>query len=262
MNYALGFLVAVSAFVAAMNHLHQSGQNYADFVAFVVVAGGTLAVGIVTFPWRLRAEIARALRQLAFSPGRDVTLLMQECLELVRNGGTLERVRSGELPGAVLRDGAELIGLGLAPGRVREILEMRIVQAVERQRRVANAFRSLAKYPPAFGLVGTVLGLVNLMRHVAQGADARETGLQMAIALVATLYGLIVSNLLLNPAGEAIQKNALDEQKYAEVALNAVVIAMEHVNALEAQEVLNSFLPPSERVNALNGGEERMGAAA
>lgn len=52
--------------------------------------------------------------------------------------------------------------------------------------------------------MGTVLGLVNLMRGISAGLDAKDTGVQMAVALVATFYGLIFANLIVNPAGEAI----------------------------------------------------------
>jgi chemotaxis protein MotA len=128
--------------------------------------------------------------------------------------------------------------------------------------RVSGAIRSLAKYPPAFGLVGTVLGLVSLMRAISQGTNSSEAGLRMAVALVATLYGLLTANLFLNPAGERVSVHTAEEKKAAEIAMQAVLLAADSVSLLEAQEVLNSYVRPDQRVDVFgNAGTATEGAA-
>jgi chemotaxis protein MotA len=158
--------------------------------------------------------------------------------------------------GEVLRDGAELMSLGFSKEKIHAILEERILQSFERAQKIANAVRALSKYPPAFGLAGTVLGLVTLMRKVSEGADAKQTGLMMAIALMATFYGLLTSNLLINPTGENMNKTALAERKNAEIALHAVLLAVDRVSLLEAQEVLNSYVSHDQRVNVISSSTE------
>jgi chemotaxis protein MotA len=150
-----------------------------------------------------------------------------------------------------MTDGTELIALGFDHSKIHSILSERIYQWGERKQRVANSIRSLAKYPPAFGLVGTVLGLVSLMRSISDGASSSEAGVRMAVALVATLYGLLTANLILNPAGENILKSVNEEKKAAEIALEAILMAAQGVNLLEAQEVLNSHVGPDDRINIL-----------
>jgi chemotaxis protein MotA len=151
------------------------------------------------------------------------------------------------LAGEILSEGSEMLALGFNATQIQTILGERIHHTSERRLRIAHAVRGLAKYPPAFGLVGTVLGLVSLMRALTENSSSSETGVRMAVALVATLYGLIVSNLVLNPAGEAILKQAMNEKHDAELMLQALLLAADGSSLLEAHEMLNSFVQKKHR---------------
>lgn len=255
MIFFFGILVAASSLVAAVMHLNQEVVHFWDFVAFTCVSGGTTAVALMTFPWQYRSQVLQALWSLLYSPARNDGQLILNCMEffkLRRSGGVQWNRPIHSLADEILRDGAELIDLGFSREKVHEILEERIFQAFERAQKISNAFRSLAKYPPAFGLAGTVLGLVSLMRKVSEGADAKQTGLMMAIALMATFYGLLTANLLISPAGERLAKNALEERKSAELALHTVLMLAEGSSLLEAQESLNSYVMKNQRINLLD----------
>ena len=256
MTYPLGIAIAISALVVSIMHLKQDAATFFDFVGFATVFGGTIAVAIITIPWQNRRIVFRAIFGL-FVPGRrSSSTIVSDCISFLvdlRSGANGFQGYSEGLAAETMRDGSELISLGFSKDQVREILEERIHQAFERYESVANAIRSLAKYPPAFGLAGTVLGLVTLMKGVATGADAKQTGALLAIALMATFYGLLVANMIVNPAGEHMLKTAKVERKKAEVALHAVLLHLEGVSMLEAQEILNSYVNPSERVNVMSG---------
>lgn len=254
MIFFIGLFVAFSSLIAAILHLHQEAHHFWDFVAFACVSGGTLAVALMTFPWQYRRLIFRSFASLFFSSTYNEGQTLTECIEFVKSmqsgTGSFQSKDRG-LAGEILRDGAELIGLGFSRDKVHEILEERIHQNYERLQKIANAMRSLAKYPPAFGLAGTVLGLVTLMRKVSEGADAKQTGLMMAVALMATFYGLLTANLLVNPAGEHMNKTAQAERKKAELAVHAVLLCADGASLLEAQEVLNSYVSIEHRVNVI-----------
>lgn len=262
MTYPIGILIALFSLAASIVHLRQDAATFWDFVGAATVFGGTLAVGVIVLPWNYRSTVFKALVGL-FRPGkRSSSTIVPECIDFLqelRSGGTPNVVSQG-LAGEVLRDGVELISLGFDKSKVHEILEDRIHFSFERYEAVANAIRSMAKYPPAFGLAGTVLGLVTLMKSVSQGADAKQTGALMAIALMATFYGLLVANMVINPAGEHILKTARADRKRAEIALHAILLHLEGVTLLEAQEVLNSYVTQSQRVNVMGGA--RSGAEA
>jgi len=254
MMYLLGIGVAVGSLIAAILHLNQTFVSYYDFVALVVVCGGTLAVAMITLPWELKGEIFRCTLELLRKAPIRRQRLVQDCLEVNSNilKGLYNKPEISQgVPYLILRDGVELIQLGLGAEKIEIILKERLYQATERARYVGNSIRGLSKYPPAFGLAGTVLGLVHLMRGVSDGMSPQETGVRMAIALVATFYGLLVANLVINPIGDAIFKNSYDDEKLGEIALQSIILAAERTNLLEAQELLNSYVTPRERVDVI-----------
>jgi chemotaxis protein MotA len=260
MTFPLGILIAVSALVASILHLKQDATNFWDFVGFICVIGGTLAVAVITIPWQHRRIVLRSVVSLFVPKRSSHSTIVADCVAFIvdyRDGKVNEAILVSGLAGDTLRDGAELMGLGFSKERIHEILEERIHQSFERFQVVANSFRSLAKYPPAFGLAGTVLGLVTLMRSVSGGADAKQTGTMMAIALMATFYGLLVANMIVNPAGEHMLKTANAERKDAEIALHTILLQLEGVTLLEAQEILNSYVSAERRVNMMADSSRR-----
>lgn len=253
MFYPLGLMIAITCLLASAHHLNQPLSSYSDYVAFVMVIGGTVATGVITLPWNYGREVWNALLVLFVRPRGNHREIALAGIDLARTGGVGFKVKHKVtgLPAEVLNEGAELLLLGLETKKVETILRERIFQSVKRTRRIGQAVRGLAKYPPGFGLMGTVLGLVNLMRGLANGLDAKGTGLEMAVALVATFYGLILSNLVINPAGELIVKKASEEEEEGEIALQAVLLAADHTSLLEAQEMLNSYLNKDQRLSVL-----------
>ncbi|MCB0356229.1 MAG: MotA/TolQ/ExbB proton channel family protein [Bdellovibrionales bacterium] len=252
MNYILGLIIALISAAIALEHLQQSAAQFYDLVAFAIVIGGTFAVSLVILPWKEYRVLLQCLQGLFFNLGhnkRELVNLGMTALNNYKNGEKFTLPKNQFIHFQILKDGFELLQLGLDVKKVETILAERINHYHERHKKIANAIRSLAKYPPAFGLTGTVFGLVELMKAVSEGMPAKETGIKMAIALVATLYGLIVANLILNPAGEQILKNTNNDRDLAEISLQVIVLAAQRVSLLEAQELLNSMVDDHERVN-------------
>jgi chemotaxis protein MotA len=250
--FPLGLLIAFTSLAISVMHLRQSADSYYDFVALAMVLGGTFAVAVITIPWEYWSDIKSGLSLMMAPHRRNQKDIIQTGIQFVENPLTPEVSGVHGLAKEIFIDGAELISLGFNEDKIESILKERVYQGGYRARRLANAVKSLAKYPPAFGLMGTILGLVNLMRSLSAGLTAQQTGLEMAVALVATFYGLILANLILNPAGEMILRKATEEEEAGELALQAVLLSAERISVLEAQEMLNSFVAKKDRVNVLD----------
>lgn len=250
--FPLSIFIAGLAVFISINHLGQKIESYFDFVAFTMVLGGTLAVGVATFPWEYRRDLLYSFRMLFFKEEAKYKKVIAMCLDLIRKGPReihalkLSRDTTYE---RLLLDGGDMLELAFDQEKLEQILREKLFQSARRYRRVANALRSLAKYPPAFGLAGTVLGLVNIMRGLNNGLDAKQTALEMSLALVATFYGLMVANLLINPSGELVLKKAQEEEELGEIALNTLLMLNKSTSLLEAQEVLNSLVPEEHRID-------------
>lgn len=251
--FPISILIVLFAFGASIYHLNQSASDYYDFVALLLVVLGTFAVALVNLPWKYSTDLKMAFKRLIFGNKIDFKQCLKHSIDYVASPySTAQGLNSNVLYHSILKDGYELKSLNLPHEKIEVILNERIHSYTGRQKKIANAVKGLAKYPPAFGLMGTVLGLVNVMTGVSTGSDAKTTALKMAIALVATMYGLLLANLFVNPAGELIQKYASDDESLAQIAVEAVLLELNQSSLLEAQEYLNSFAPNESRLNLTN----------
>jgi chemotaxis protein MotA len=242
-------LITFSCFLItlAIRHLNQSVVNYYDFVALIMVAGGTLALGAALLPWEYREDLKTCLRFLFRAEKRQYPQLMRECVKTLESGKLDAKEKPQWFYQRILADGFELIQLGIPKEKVEMILRDRVYHSTRRWKKIAASVRNLAKYPPAFGLMGTVFGLVNIMRGLAQASDPGKLGVEMSVALVATMYGLLMANFVVNPIGEILVKKAEEEEEYAIVAVEAILMVKEQAPLLESVEVLNSLIPEDQR---------------
>ncbi len=251
MKYTIGLFIALIGFVLASHHLEQGISAYWDFVAFTVVGLGTIAVLLVTFPAAPFTLLVRRLLTKFFFGGQSLQTHVERCLTVFRD----RRIAEGDktIEAQLLRDGLELVALGMERDRVATILSRRFEQHSQRLNLLSAWLKRGAKYPPAFGLAGTVLGLIHLMRGISAGIDTKETGIRMAVALVATFYGLLISNLILNPLGEWLQEEIKRDELKAEASLQLIDLISEGASVLEVHEMMTSFLTEQEkpRVNLL-----------
>jgi len=251
--YPLGLIIAITSLYLSINYLKQPLAVYFDFVALSMVIGGTIAISFITLPLEHLKDLFNSFKLLLNPSLRNEKELLQNSLHIVssRKMNELQSLNIHPFVKSIFKDGIEFIELGFTSDKIERILNERVASESKRIKRVANSIRSLAKYPPAFGLIGTVLGLVNIMRQMSNGSSATQVGLEMSVALVATLYGLLVSNLIINPAGEALLKNANDQIDDANIAVQAIVLCAENASLLESQELLNSFVSNEKRANVL-----------
>ncbi|SMF64296.1 motility protein A [Pseudobacteriovorax antillogorgiicola] len=252
MTYILGSMLAFAFLRLSLFFLDQNFAMYFDDVALTMVLGGTLAVGIISAPWQCWGYFVTSLKGVLFGLQRAERRFIEEALVFVRNPQAYRKDKPKTIADEIYLDGKELLELQFTPEDIQTILGERLHQLVNKRDMVSAFFLNLAKYPPAFGLVGTVLGLVNLMRAITEGLDPAQTGVKMALALVATLYGLLFANFIISPFAEALEKQVDKERFQGEIAMQAVLLCAEGVDLLKSQEMLNSFLPKRKRVNILD----------
>lgn len=246
MKYIIGLFISTVGFFLASQHLKQDIETYWDYVAFFVVILGTFSVMLITFPASNMRNLITKFSHKFFMPGHSLKHHVHECYSFYKNKKSI--IKPTTIEEKILNDGLELMELGFSKEKVQDIISQRFELHSKHLNMLSAWLRRGAKYPPAFGLAGTVLGLIHLMRGVSAGIDAKETGVRMAVALVATFYGLLLSNLLLNPLGEWLNEEIKRDEMKAEASLKTILLIMEGSGVLEAQEILNSFLNESEKI--------------
>lgn len=245
MKVIIGLVVASYGLWASSKHLNQNILQYWDIVAFFMVVLGTFAVSIITLPpFKMTLIIKEILSSLKFTTNKRLETL-KNCAEVLSYN--YPTGKSGSFDKIVLKDGIELAKLGFSSNKLERILNERVACYTNDCLSISSWLTSLSKYPPAFGLAGTILGLTNLMKSLSQGADPKEIGVSMAIALVATLYGVLLSNLIISPLGERIKSNALENEVLCEISIKTIIMLKDKTNLLEAQEYLNGYLANSNK---------------
>lgn len=250
MRLIFGLLLTVVGFTLASIHLKQGIQTYWDFVAFAVVLFGTASVMFINRPKTEVRFLWRYLKKGISKEGISKKAFVNHCVQVANSGSPVGPEKSIEHQ--LLRDGRELIDLGFKYEKIEAILTQRYQNYARSVTNVSHWLRKNAKYPPAFGLAGTVLGLIHLMRGISDGINTQETGIRMAVALVATFYGLIISNIFLNPIGELVQEQLKYDEEKAEIAIHTIQLMSHQASAIEVQEELNSYVEGEERVNVLS----------
>ena len=241
MNLLLGFIVVTAGFVFALDHLGQNVSTYWDVIAFAMVVVGTLSVSIITGP---PLKVSVVLRFL-FQGLRNGNGLREDTINNSINlfKGNIPNGKIKRFDQKVLVDGLELLRLGYPTDKIKLILGQRIENHIDDAVTVGSWIRGLSKYPPAFGLAGTVLGLIHLMNGLSDGSGPRETGMRMAIALVATLYGIIVANIFVNPIGDRLMSKAKEDYNLASISLETILMISRKTNMITAIEKLNNYMP-------------------
>lgn len=153
-----------------------------------------------------------------------------------------------------IKKGLQLIVDGTDPHAVRDILETEAHLVSERHRSGAGMFDDAGGYAPTMGIVGTVCGLVNVLGNL--GGDSSALGPEIAVAFIATLYGIGTANLLWLPIGKKLKAMNKAESKEKDLIIEAIISVQEGTNPNTLVEKLKGFLN-QEEAEKMRTGEDR-----
>jgi len=217
-----------------------------DASAALLVLGGTLAATMVAYPMNVIKTIPRLLilpfRKQTFEPARDVDMLVK-LSDVARHSGLLA-LETG-IPGGdpFLRKGVMLIVDGSEPRLVRAVLETELHALALRHRTGAEVLHTMSALAPAFGLVGTVLGLVRMLGDLS---SLESLGPALATALLSTLYGCVLAYLVLYPMAKKLSHVSGLEYRRRELMLEGLLSIQDGENPRILRDKLNAFLARSE----------------
>jgi chemotaxis protein MotA len=232
--------------------------------ALILVYGGTLGATLLSYPGPVLGQAIRAIRVFLFPGNRpqptDVIRLIIRLLEKARRQG-LESLEGdvAQIRVPFLVDGLRMALDGLPPDLVRANLIKEIRFSRDRHAQVANVFRSAASYAPIFGLLGTLVGVVQVLTTLT---DPKTIGSSMAVAMTATFYGIFGANFLFLPVAGKLNVYALDEVFLQELMIEGIqCIQLNEAPAL-AMRKLQSFADAHQRSSLQVGVSNDRRAAA
>jgi len=221
-----GLVVAFGMFLSAFWLEGGAFANLFQITAFMIVVGGTIGAVLVSFPMEEVKKMGKAVKIVFNNKPINQLELIDRLAELgdkARRSGILSLEE--EIPkqdNALIKKGLELIMSGLDKDLVAETL-MRQAEISENDLHSAAAgFEAAGGYSPTMGIIGTVMGLINLLQNLAT-ADMAHLGHAIAVAFVATLYGVCFANVIYLPFATKVKTIAKHEAATAELVIEGVL---------------------------------------
>ena len=224
------------------------GLFFLDFASLAIVLGGTVGATLINLPLdRLRAFNAAFLKVLLHREERmeDSIRELVAFAERTRREGILALEQSVDrVKDPFLREGIRLAVDGTEPETIRAILEIELRSMEERHQESAYLWNQLGSYAPAFGMIGTLIGLIQMLQSLD---DPSRIGAGMATALVTTFYGAMLANLLALPVAGKLMLRSRQESARRAMVIEAILSIQNGDNPRILEEKLRTFLPPRQR---------------
>ncbi len=222
---------------------------FVDVPSMMIVIGGTFAATCITFPIEEVLE-AFAGGMRVFGARRvkpqDVVNTMVRIAEISRREGlvALEKIKTDN---SLLRKACQLIADNADPGLIHATVMIEIGTMKRRHNIAIAVFKRLGSYAPAFGMIGTLIGLVQMLSRLD---DPKSIGPAMAVAILTTFYGAILANLLFVPMAGKLKARTLQEEVQLNIIFEGAKSILQNNNPRLVYEKLSSFIPPKERKSA------------
>jgi chemotaxis protein MotA len=251
----LGILVALGALLGGLIMDGGKVSDVTQVTAAIIVLGGTLGAVMVTSPLSSLIAAAAGLKRVFFEDVINTEAAIDEIVgyatkarksSLISLEEDLEKIDDPFLKKALTLavDGTDLQEL-------RKMVELDLVQAEKTAEAEAKVFEAAGGYSPTIGIIGAVMGLIQVMKHLE---NIEEVGKGIAVAFVATVYGVAAANLLFLPCANKLKTRGQKDVQLKELLLEGVSSILEGMNPKLIRVKLEAFAPP--------GGKKAKEAAA
>jgi chemotaxis protein MotA len=250
----LGTILAASILGFAILESTKNPMVFADPHGIVIVIGGTLTVALLSFNFvKLFAALKVLVRKTLGSENDDYFGTIQLIVQL----SEVYRVNPKNMLASVpekahpfLKDAVQMIvSYGFSAQELDEILSSAIRGKTKRNEEESRVWKTIARFPPAFGLLGATLGMISLLQTLGEPGSQERIGPAMAMALVATFYGLVCANLVLLPIAEKLNAVAIEDKNLRQIIKHGIILIVEKRHPTFIAEYLQSYLSPSMRAS-------------
>lgn len=248
----IGLMLAAIAMIYAVVASGGSFQSFVDYPSLACVFGGGVAAVLISFPLRNVLQFPQVLSKSLFNQVPDTTKnleLLVSLAETARRDGLLAlEDRLPSIEDHFIRMGVQLAVDGSRPEVIEEILRTEMDAMALRHRDGKGVIDMIGKYCPAFGMIGTLLGLIIML---GQMSDPSAIGAGMAVALLTTLYGTVAAHAFFLPLSDKLAFFNRAEQAGMELVIKGImgIQSGEHPRVIEQK--LSLFLPPKLRMAKL-----------
>jgi chemotaxis protein MotA len=249
----LAFIMSFSVLFIGLKLSTDDLRMFLDIPSIFIVVGGTIAATAVSFQLdRLMVLIKIFFYRVIMGKKTDyraVIIEMMKISDAYSKGESLEG-HINKTKDLFLKDALILVNDDImSEEELFVLLDDRANNMYYTYSEEANKIKAVAKYPPAFGMIGTTIGMIVLLGNLG-GADAlKKMGPAMAVCLITTLYGCIIANMAVMPVGENLIDSAKEIYLKNKIIVEGMKLLVNKTNPVVLAEKLNTFLSPSQRLD-------------
>jgi chemotaxis protein MotA len=241
----IGFVIGFGLVLWAL------GANIMAFIdppSMLIVGGGTIGATLIHYPLaevlRVMNVVKKAFMHKEESPA-DLIKTLVKFAETARREGILSLEQAAmQIEDDFLKNGITLAVDGTEPEYIREIMTTEMDNIAERHKNGAAIMEAMGTYAPAFGMIGTLIGLVIMLRNMN---DPSTIGSGMAVALITTFYGAVLANLVFMPIAGKLKLRSAHELLMKELCIQGIMAIQSGDNPRIVESKLKAFLSPSKR---------------
>lgn len=241
----IGMVAGLAVLASVLLWSAQDPMLFLNLPGLAIVIGGTLAATFISFPLK---EVLRVFKLLGTVVRNEKLYTQQDIDELVRISrlwidGKLPQVEREleHVRNPFLRSGVQLV-IELNPEEdIMDFLEWRVARLRAREHAEAQLFRVMASFAPAFGMIGTLVGLINMMFLLGDG-NMTVIGQQLAIALMTTFYGILLANLIFKPVAVKLERRTEQRIILMRMVMQGISMMCKKRSPSLMRETLKSFV--------------------
>jgi len=224
---------------------------FINLPSLLIVVGGTIGATAINYPLKDILKVIKVVKNAIFC--KDSVNFSELISNFLKMADKARREGILSLEGFIkdshdefLKYGLRLCVDGVEPQSIKQILEKDIKSSSERHELGVNIFLSMGSYAPAFGMIGTLIGLVQML---AKLDDPSNIGPAMAVALITTFYGALLANAVFLPIAGKLKTKSEEEIFVKKIMLEGIMGISNGDNPRILEQKLNTFLPSKERVS-------------
>jgi chemotaxis protein MotA len=241
--------VIAGAFVIVWGILIGSSlMVFYDFASIVITIFGSVCSLLINYPLNEFKRLPKVM-------GKCFTDQTESTMDTIQTFANLSRKarREGllsledqiaEVKDDFLKRGLQMVVDGIEPEAIKDIMELEIGEMESRHKTGIAMLKSWASYAPAFGMIGTLIGLIQMLVNLT---DSSKIASGMAVALITTFYGAVMANFILTPMAEKLSYKSSKEATSREMMIEGILALQSGVNPRIVEEKLVCYLSPSDR---------------
>ncbi|MFP4061285.1 MAG: motility protein A [Halochromatium sp.] len=241
----IGILSSMVLLGSVLFFAAESPGSFLNLPGLAIVLAGTMAATFISYPLR---EVLRVVGLIGVVFRRENTYVRDDIQELVDMSrlwfkGDVRAVEKAlaNTRNPFLRSGIQLVISNTKEEEIIDLLSWRIARLKAREHAEAQVFHTMAAYAPAFGMIGTLVGLVNML-EVMEAGDLEIIGPRMAVALLTTFYGILLANLVFKPFAVKLERRTEERLIAMNMVLEGISLITKRRLPSFIEETLNSFM--------------------